>query len=104
MRNLLQNELEQIVKRRCIKNYKNMSKEEFLIAFLKSEQSLAGRPKSKSNIAKIVENKKNLMNWKIIFQKKKEKKLGKSFTKEKISTNILKNQKKKKKKKEKKVK
>ena len=62
MRNLLQNELEQIVKRRCIKNYKNMSKEEFLIAFLKSEQSLAGRPKSKSNIAKIVENKKNLMN------------------------------------------
>ena len=84
MRNLLQNELEQIAKRRCIKNYKNMSKEEFLIVFLKSEQSLAGRPKSKSNIAKIVENKKNLMNWKIIFQKKKEKKLGKSFTKEKI--------------------
>ena len=39
-----------------------MSKEEFLIAFLKSEQSLAERPKSKSNIAKIVENKKNLMN------------------------------------------
>ena len=104
MRNLLQNELEQIVKRRCIKNYKNMSKEEFLIAFLKSEQSLAGRPKSKSNIAKIVDNKKNLMNWKIIFQKKKERKLGKSFTKEKISTNILKNQKKKIRNEEKKVK
>ena len=39
-----------------------MSKEEFLIAFLKSEQILAERPKSKSNIAKIVENKKNLVN------------------------------------------
>ena len=44
------------------------------------------------------------MNWKIIFQKKKEKKLGKSFTKEKISTNILKNQKKKIRNEEKKVK
>ena len=41
MLNLTQNELEQIAKMRRIKNYKNMSKEELLIALLKSEQSLA---------------------------------------------------------------
>ena len=35
MQNLLQNELEQIAKMRHIKNYKNMSSEELLIALLK---------------------------------------------------------------------
>ena len=39
MMNLLQNELEQIAKVKCIKNYKNFSKEELLIALLKSERS-----------------------------------------------------------------
>ena len=39
--NLSQNELEQIAKMKRIKNYKNMSKEELLIALLKSEQSLS---------------------------------------------------------------
>ena len=39
MSNLLQNELKQIVKMRRIKDYKNMSKEELLLALLKSEQS-----------------------------------------------------------------
>ena len=41
MQNLSQNELEQIIKMRHIKNYKNMSKEELLIALLKSNQSRA---------------------------------------------------------------
>ena len=36
MSNLLQNELEQIAKMRRIKEYKNISKEELLIALLKS--------------------------------------------------------------------
>ena len=35
MQNLLQNDLEQIAKMRHIKNYKNISKEELLIALLK---------------------------------------------------------------------
>ena len=43
---------------RRIKNYKNMSKEELLIALLKSEQSLAELYKSKSNNAEIEETKK----------------------------------------------
>ena len=58
MLNLSQNELEQITKMRRIKNYKNMSKEELLIALLKSEQSLAELYKSKSNNAEIEETNK----------------------------------------------
>ena len=57
MWNLSQNELEQIVKMRRIKN-KNMSKEELLIALLKSNQSLAELYKSKSNNTEIEEAKK----------------------------------------------
>ena len=51
MSNLLQHELEQIAKMRRIKNYKNMSKEELLIALLISKQSRAELCKSKSNNA-----------------------------------------------------
>ena len=58
MQNLLQNELEQIAKMRHIKNYKNMSREELLIAFLKSNQSHAELCKSKSNNVQIEETKK----------------------------------------------
>ena len=53
MQNLSQNELEQIAKMRRIKNYKNMSKEELLIALLKSNQSHAELYKSKSNNVEI---------------------------------------------------
>ena len=58
MKNLLQNELEQIGEMRHIKNYKNMSKEELSIALLKSEQSHAELYKSKSNNAEIKEIRK----------------------------------------------
>ena len=58
MMNLLQNELEQIAEMRRIKNYKNMSKEELLIALLKSEQSHAELYKSKSNNTEIEETRK----------------------------------------------
>ena len=58
MQNLSQNELEQIAKMRRIKNYKNMSREELLIALLKSKQSHAELYKSKSNNAEIEETKK----------------------------------------------
>ena len=53
MQNFSQNELEQIKKKRSIKKYKNMSKEELLISLLKSEQSHAELYKSKSNNAEI---------------------------------------------------
>ena len=59
MLNLLQNELEKIAKLRRIKDYKNMSKEELLMALFKSERCLAELYKSKSNNAKIEETKKN---------------------------------------------
>ena len=58
MQNLSLNKLEQIAKMRRIKNYKNMSKEELLIALLKSEQSRAELYKSKSNNAEIEETRK----------------------------------------------
>ena len=58
MQNLSQNELEQIVKMKQIKNHKSMSKEELLIALLKSEQSITELRKSKSNSSEIGEIKK----------------------------------------------
>ena len=61
MQNLSRNELEQIAKKRGIKKYKNMSKEELLISLLKSEQSIAELRKSKSNSIGIEEIKKNWM-------------------------------------------
>ena len=57
MQNLSQNELERIAKIRRINNYKKMSKEELLIALLKSVQSHAELYKSKSNNAEIEETK-----------------------------------------------
>ena len=58
MKNLPQNELEQIVKMRSIKNYKKISKEGLLIAFLKASQSHEELYKSKSNNAEIEETRK----------------------------------------------
>ena len=56
--NLLRNELEQIAKMRRIKNHNNMSREELLIALLKSKQSHAELYKSKSNNTEIEETRK----------------------------------------------
>ena len=61
MQNLSQNELEQITKMRRIKTYKHMSKEELLIAILKSNQSYAELYESKSNDVEIEETKKKLI-------------------------------------------
>ena len=55
MRDLSQNELEKIARMRHIKDYKNMSREELLIALLKSTQSIAELRWSKNNNAKIEE-------------------------------------------------
>ena len=61
MQNLSENELDQIAKMRRIKNYKNMTREELLIALLKSGQSPAELYTSESNNAEIKETKKVLM-------------------------------------------
>ena len=57
IQNISQNELEQIAEMKHIKNYKNMSREELLIALLKSNQSHAELYESKSNNAEIEETK-----------------------------------------------
>ena len=58
MNNLSQNELEQIAKMRRIENYKDMMREELIIALLKSTQSHAEPYKSKSNSTEIEETRK----------------------------------------------
>ena len=73
MRNLLQNELEQIAKMRRIKNYKNMSRKELLIALLKSKQSHTEIYKSKSNNVEIEETTKVFNELRNKFSKSKMK-------------------------------
>ena len=58
MENLTKYELEQIAKMRRIKNYKNMLRENLLIALLKSKQSHAELRKSKDSNTEIEETKK----------------------------------------------
>ena len=55
MKNLSQNKLKQTAKTRRIKNYKNMSKEDLLIALLKSNQSHAELRRSEDNNAETKE-------------------------------------------------
>ena len=75
MSNLSWNELEQIAKMRRIKNCINMSREELLIALLKSKQSRADLYKSKSNNTEIEET------WKIFNE------IRNKFSKSKIKEN-----------------
>ena len=73
MKNLPQNEIEQIAKMRRIKNYKIMSREELLIALLKSERSYAELYKSKSNNAEIEETRKKIKEIrKDLYKKRKD--------------------------------
>ena len=85
MLNLSQNELAQIAKMRRIKNFKNMPKEDLLIALLKPECSLAELYKNKSNNAEIEETKKIFNKLRHNFSKSKIKEIRKKFYgKEKI--------------------
>ena len=68
MNNLSLNKLKQIAKTRSIKNYKDMSKEDLLIALWKSNQSHTELRMSEDNNTEIEENKK-IFNE--IFQSKK---------------------------------
>ena len=69
--NLSQNEHNKIAKLRHIKNYKNMLKEEFLIALLKSEQSPAELRRSKDNNSEIKEIKEKFNASRNSFSKEK---------------------------------
>ena len=79
MSNFSQNDLEQIAKMRRIKNYKNMSKEELLIALLKSGQSIDELRKSKDNNAGIEETKKIFNELRNRFSNEKAKRIRRKF-------------------------
>ena len=79
MQNRSQNELEQIVKMRQIKSYKNMSREKLLIALLKSDQSHAELCKIKDNNAEIEETKKLFNELRNRFSKEKMKEVRKKI-------------------------
>ena len=79
MQDLSQDELEQIVKTRRIKNYKDMSREDLLIALLKSNQSHAELRKSEDNNAKIKETKKIFNELRNNFSKEEIKKIRRTF-------------------------
>ena len=72
MDNLSLNKLKQIVKNRRIENYKDISKEELLIALLKSKQSIAELRKSEDNSVEIGETKTLFNELRNNFFKKKE--------------------------------
>ena len=79
MQNLLQKELEQIVKTSRIKNYKDMSREDLLIALLKSNQSHAELRRSEDNNAEIKETKKSFNELRNNFSKEEIKKIRRKF-------------------------
>ena len=64
---------------RHIKNYKNMSREELLIALLKSKQSIAELCRSKDNNAEIGETKKKFNELRNRFSKEKIKRIRGKF-------------------------
>ena len=88
MQNLSQNELEQIAKMRRIKNYKNMLRENLLIALLKSKQSHAQLRRSKDSNIEIEETKNIFNELRNNLSKEEIKKLGENFVLENGLTNI----------------
>ena len=88
MQYLSRNKLEQIAKTRGIKDYKNISKENLLIALLKSEQSITELPWSKDNNSKIEEIKTFFNELRSRFSEEKLKKLEERFVLEKALARI----------------
>ena len=78
---LLRNELEQIAKIRHIKNYKNISKEELLLALLKSECSLAKSYKSNFSNVEIEKIRKKFNALKGGFSRSKIRKIKEKICK-----------------------
>ena len=80
MNNLSLNELKHIAKTRSIKNYKDMSKEDLLIALLKSNQSHTElRSRGEDNNKEIGETKKIFNQLRNNFSKEEIKKIRKKF-------------------------
>ena len=79
MNNLLLNELKQIPNTRSIKNYKDMPKEDLLIALLKSNQSYTEFRKSKDNNTEIGETKEIFNELRNNFSKEEIKKIRRKF-------------------------
>ena len=75
MNNLLLNKLKQIAKIRHIKNYEDMSKEDLLIALLKSNKSHTELRKSEYNNEEIRETKKLFNELRNNFSKEEIKKI-----------------------------
>ena len=80
MQNLSQNKLKQIVKTRRIKNYKDMSKGDLLIALLKSNQSHAELRRSEDNNVEIKEIKRIFNKLRNNFSKEETKKIRRKFS------------------------
>ena len=79
MQDLSQNELEKIAKTRRIKNYKDMLREDLLIALLKSNQSHTEIRKSKDNNTETEETKKLFNELRNNFSKEEIKKIRRKF-------------------------
>ena len=81
MQNLPQDDLEQIAKMRRIKNYKRMSKEELIIALLKSKHSIAELFNNDLDNDKISDIKKILNRLRDIVTREYRREIKKSFMK-----------------------
>ena len=79
MNNFSENKLNQIANTRSIKNYKDMSKKDLLIALLKSNQSHTELRKSKNDNTEIEETKKNFNELRNNFLKEEIKKIRRKF-------------------------
>ena len=79
MNNLSLNELKQIAKTRRIKNYEDMSKEDLLIALLKSNKSHTELRKSEDNNTEIDKTKKMFNELRHNFSKEKIKETRREF-------------------------
>ena len=79
MNNFSENKLKEIMKIRSIKKYEDMSKEDFLIAFLKSNQSHTELRKSKDNNMEIEKTKKIFNELRYNFSKEEIKKIKRKF-------------------------
>ena len=79
MNNFSRNRLKQIANTRSIKNYKDMSKEDLLIALLKSNQSHTELRKSERNNTEIEETKKIFNEIRNDFLKEEIKKIRRYF-------------------------
>ena len=79
MNNFSENKLKQIVKARHIKKYKDMSKEDLIIALLKSNQSDTEIRKSEDNNTKIEETKKIFNELRKNFSRKKLQNMRRNF-------------------------